>query len=175
MSHIGCSSFRYNLLIVKGRYREARKVLKMAWLNRKKLDEIQPKGTRLDSDVEFEGTEQKKPHVCVQFWGNLAAIFKPPYLRMTVLITTIYVISSTAYYCSSILFSLTNAERVWNRSVFYKLLRIPWADSWNSAHVNHRRVEGSGTNQFPPFFSPLSLSPPLFCLPSSATWSQRVY
>lgn len=90
-------------LIAKGRYKEARKVLeKMAWMNRKKLDDILPQNARLDESIRLEAATENKSPVCAHFWGNVLAIFKPPYLKMTVLITTIYVTSSTAYYCSSI-------------------------------------------------------------------------
>ena len=110
-----CAAFRLfifplqspRFLIAKRRFKKARKVLGiMARLNGKKLDEILPKGTKLDSeyyDVKIhEEIVERKPQVCAQFWRNLGSIFKRPYLKMTVLITTIYVTSSTAYYCSSI-------------------------------------------------------------------------
>ena len=89
-------------LIAKGRYKEANKVFKkMAWLNRKDVSDILPKGVNLDVSLADVSTE-RKANVCSQFWKNLASIFKPPYLRMTVPISLIYVTSSTAYVCSSI-------------------------------------------------------------------------
>ena len=89
-------------LIAKGRYKEANKVFKkMAWLNRKNVDDILPKGVRLDVSQADFGIE-RETNVCSQFWKSLASIFKPPYLRMTVPISLIYVTSSTAYVCSSI-------------------------------------------------------------------------
>jgi MFS family permease len=89
-------------LIAKGRYKEANKVFKkMAWLNRKNVDDILPKGVKLDVSQADIGAE-RKAHICVQFWKSVASIFKPPYLRMTVPISLIYVTSSTAYVCSSI-------------------------------------------------------------------------
>ena len=108
-----CAAFRLfifplqspRFLIAKGRFKEARRVLGiMARLNGKKLDDILPKGTRLDAEYEakFNSVKERKRPVCSQFWRNLASIFKPPYLKMTVLISAIYVTSSTAYYCSSI-------------------------------------------------------------------------
>ena len=90
-------------LIAKGRFKEARKVFaKMAWLNRKNIDHILPEGNTLEESIRVETVTKKKSHACAQFWKNLIAIFKPPYLRMTILICSIYTISSTAYYCSSI-------------------------------------------------------------------------
>ena len=73
----------------------------MAWLNRKNVDDILPKGVRLDVSQADFGIE-RETNVCSQFWKSLASIFKPPYLRMTVPISLIYVTSSTAYVCSSI-------------------------------------------------------------------------
>ena len=90
-------------LIAKGRFEEARKVFeKMARLNGKKLDDILPKGEKFE-DVVNVSIEKKIP-VCTQFWRNLAAMFKPPYLTVTILISIIYITSSTAYYCSSVFF-----------------------------------------------------------------------
>ena len=90
-------------LIAKGRFREARKVLaRMAKLNGKNIDHILPEGNTLEESIKCEVTLKKKTHACSQFWNNLASIFKPPYLRMTILISAIYITSSTAYYCSSI-------------------------------------------------------------------------
>ena len=87
-------------LIAKGRFKDARKVFeKMARLNGKKLDDILPEGERLEDAVKV-CTERKA--VCSQFWRSLAAMFKPPYLTVTILISIIYVISTGAYYCSSI-------------------------------------------------------------------------
>ena len=91
-------------LIAKGRYKEANKVFKkMAWLNRKNVDDILPKGVNLDISLVADiGKERKGCGVCSQFWKGLSSIFKPPYLKMTVPISLIYVTSSTAYICSSI-------------------------------------------------------------------------
>ena len=88
-------------LIAKGRFREATQVFKkMALLNRKNLGDILPKGMKLEADVDV--STRIRTHVCSSYWKNLASIFKPPYLKMTVPICLIYVTSSTAYVCSSI-------------------------------------------------------------------------
>lgn len=87
-------------LIAKGRFEEARKVFeKMARLNGKSLDNLIPKGVPFDTAVKVS-TENKR--VCSQFWRSLAAIFRPPYLVLTVLVSIIYVTSTVTYFCSSI-------------------------------------------------------------------------
>lgn len=87
-------------LIAKGRFEEARKVFtKMARLNGKRLDDLIPEGVAFETAVKVN-TEQK--HICSQFWTSLAAIFRPPYLWLTVLISIIYVTSTVTYFCSSI-------------------------------------------------------------------------
>ena len=87
-------------LIAKGRFKEARKVLvKMARLNGKKLDDFLPEQETFENSVEVCHQRQ---HRCSQFWRSLAAMFKPPYLCVTILISVIYVISTGAYFCSSI-------------------------------------------------------------------------
>ena len=87
-------------LIAKGRFEEARKVFeKMARLNGKRLDNLIPKGVPFDTAVKVS---TEKERVCSQFWRSLAAIFRPPYLMLTVLISIIYVTSTVTYFCSSI-------------------------------------------------------------------------
>lgn len=88
-------------LIAKGRFEEARKIFeKMARLNGKRLDELIPSGVAFETAIKVN-TVRSNP-VCSQFWRSLAAIFKPPYLFMTILISIIYVTSTAAYFCSSI-------------------------------------------------------------------------
>ena len=87
-------------LITKGRFKEARKVFeKMAQLNGRRLDDLLPKGVAFETVVKVN--TEKKP-VCSQFWRSLSAMFRPPYLLVTILISIIYVTSTGTYYCSSI-------------------------------------------------------------------------
>ena len=85
-------------LIAKGRLKEARKVFeKMAWLNRKNLDEILPK----DKNIVCTSDDKNIP-VCSQFCRNVSGLFKAPYLAVTIPMSVINVTSVTAYYCSSV-------------------------------------------------------------------------
>ena len=87
-------------LIAKGRFQEARKVFEtMARLNGKRLDSLIPKEVAFETAVKVNS---EKKRVCSQFWGSLAAIFRPPYLSLTILICIIYVTCTVTYFCSSI-------------------------------------------------------------------------
>ena len=90
-------------LIAKGRFKEARKVLeKMAWLNRKNLNDILPKDKKIVCYHNTSTGSKKTVSVCSQFYTNLLGLFKPPYLAVTIAMTIINITSMTAYYCSSV-------------------------------------------------------------------------
>ena len=87
-------------LIAKGQFKEARKVFeKMAQLNGKRLADLIPEREDFENIVKLSDVRES---VCSQFWRSLAAIFKPPYLSVTILVSIIYVISTGTYYCSSL-------------------------------------------------------------------------
>lgn len=88
-------------LIAKGRFKEARRVFEtMARLNGKNLEHFIPVEEKFENVVRVGRPARK--NVCSQFFRSLTAMFKPPYLSLTILIGIIYVTSCGAYFGSSI-------------------------------------------------------------------------
>ena len=88
-------------LVVKGRFEEAKIVFeKMARLNGKNLQDLIPAGEKFENIVRVNVMVSRR--VCSQFFHSLVAMFKPPYLSVTILISIIYVTTCAAYFGSSI-------------------------------------------------------------------------
>ena len=87
-------------LIAKGKYKEARRVFeKMAFLNRKNLNDFLPDTAQFEDVVQLE---IKSNPSFLQSLSTLLSMFKQPFLRTTFFMSIIFITENGAYYASSI-------------------------------------------------------------------------
>ena len=87
-------------LIAKGKFAKARKTLsRMAWMNRKNLNDFLPEEREFQYMVSIETRTEE---TCLQSFSKFLVIFKPLYLRRTICVAIIYVVDNVTYYASSL-------------------------------------------------------------------------
>ena len=87
-------------LIAKGKFAKARKTLsRMAWMNRKNLNDFLPEEREFQYMVSIETRTEE---TCLQSFSKFFVIFKPLYLRRTICLIVIYVVETVTYFASSL-------------------------------------------------------------------------